>query len=202
MAVLLCADPGQAGADIVHHYVYRVVHATYGDIGTYTNTVDTAGDVTTVKTTSHFVVKMLGITIHTEDAQRTERWKDNRLVFFHGVTDKNGKPTEIKGEARGDSFVISTPAGVFVAPATVHPANPLGSASLKTNAMMHVDTGKVEPVKVSGGGQTTIELDGKTITAREYQVGTRYRVWIDEHDVPVKFIVNDDSGQVTFLLQR
>ena len=31
---------------------------------------------------------------------------DNRLVYFHGITTKNGQPLGLRGEARGNSFVI------------------------------------------------------------------------------------------------
>ena len=47
---------------------YRVKHAIYGDIGTYSNTVDQTGDVTTVLTEAHFKVSLLGIVVHREDA--------------------------------------------------------------------------------------------------------------------------------------
>jgi len=43
-----------------------------------------------------------------------------------------------------------------------------------------------------------------TIPARQYQIdgATRYKIWIDQHDIPVMFVVEDDSGEVTFTLER
>ena len=89
---------------------YRVTHSTFGNIGTYINTIEpSASGTTTVQTRAHFEVKMLGVTLHREDAQRTERWQGNRLVSFNGVTNKGSGATVLKGEARGNSFVISSP---------------------------------------------------------------------------------------------
>ena len=88
------------------------------------------------------------------------------------------------------------PGGRMVAVLVVVAMATLGASCRGSSSPSSKSSGK------SGAPATTTGFDGKTITAREYQVGTRYRVWIDEHDVPVKFIVNDDSGQVTFLLQR
>src|SRR5690348_4363678 len=194
----------QAAAPATRNMVYKVTHSSYGDIGTYANLVQTNGDTTTVTTTVHLAVKVLGIVMHREDDQRTEEWKNNRLVAFHGVTDKNGDKIVVNGKAHDDSFIITTPSGTYAAPASVHPANPWSFASLQSTMMMQVDSGKVNPVQVRGGGETTVEINGAKIVAREYEVdgAKRSRVWIDGQGVPVKFTVDDDSGVVSFTLMR
>ncbi len=198
--------PAAASAE-TRNMVYKVTHSSYGEIGTYANLVQTNGDTTTVTTTVHLVVKVLGIVMHREDDQRTEEWKNNRLVAFHGVTDKNGDKIVVNGRAKATvttSFIINTPSGTYAAPASVHPANPWSAASLQSTTMMQVDTGKVGPVQVLGGGATAVDVDGTKITAREYEVdgAKRSRVWIDGQGVPVKFTVDDDSGIVSFTLVR
>lgn len=196
--------PAASAADGVRNLVYRVTHATFGDIGTYTNLIDVANGITTVKTTAHLVVKMVGVVVHREEAQRVERWQGNRLISFHGVTVTDGEPYEVKGQAQGNAFVITTPKGTVTAPATVHPSNPLSPVTLQTSEMMRVENGKVEPVQISGGGETMVKIGETAIPAREYKIGgsVEYRVWFDRHDVPVKFVVYDPSGEVEFSLQR
>ncbi len=183
---------------------YQVEHSKYGNIGTYTNVVQTVGDVTTVRTSVHLLVKMLGIGLHREDAERTERWQNGRLMSFAGTTKKNGETVEVKGTANGNDFVITSPLGTFTAPATVQPANPWSASCVKSTTMMRVDNGKIEKVQVSGGSETTVAIDGATIPARQYQIdgATKYKIWIDQHDIPVKFVVDDDSGEVTFTLEK
>ncbi len=205
--VLLVALPAvnYAAVAAVQVLRYRVKHAIYGDIGTYSNTVEQTGGTTTVLTEAHFKVSLLGIVLHREDAQRQERWRGDRLVFFHGVTTKNGQPLEVRGEARGDSFVIASPRGTITAPADIHPANPWSANFLGSDTMMRVDTGAIEPVRVSGGAETSVTINGATLRTRQYEIDgkTRYKIWLSEPEqVPVMFSVDDDSGEVTFTLVR
>jgi hypothetical protein len=147
---------------------------------------------------------MLGVALHREDAERTERWQGDRLISFIGTTKKNGDTIEIKGEASGDDFVIKSPLGTFIAPATVKPANPWSAKCLNSTTMMRLDNGKIEHVRVTSGSETTVAINGATIRARQYQIdgAARYQIWIDQHDIPVMFVVKDDSGEVTFTLKR
>lgn len=182
---------------------YRVTHSTFGNIGTYSNEIEPSADgATTVQTRAHFVVKVLGVTLHREDAERTERWQGNRLISFSSVTNKGGQPEVVRGEARGNSFVISSPQGTITAPATVHPANPWSANFLSSNTMMRPDSGRIERVSVSGGEETVVDIDGRPVRARKYEVNgaTHYAVWIDARGVPVQFVADDDGGKVTFTL--
>ena len=185
-------------------FVYRVNHSVFGDIGTYTNTVEPSREGITVKTHAHFEVKMLGVRVHREDAERTEHWQGNRLVSFHGVTDKGDGPMQVNGEARGNSFVITSPEGTITAPWSVHPANPWSSNFLHSNTMMRPDSGKLEQVRIGGGQETAVKLDGATVPAVKYQIdgSTKYTVWLDSRGVPVEFVVDDDTGKITFTLAK
>ena len=72
---------GPASAQGTAQFEYRVNHSVFGDIGTYTNTVEPTKDGTTVKTRAHFEVKMLGVKMYREDADRTERWPQLALAY-------------------------------------------------------------------------------------------------------------------------
>lgn len=203
IAVLaLVAAGGAAAAAAPLQLTYNVTHSIFGNIGTYINTVEPTGNGTTVLTRAHFQVNMFGVKLYSEDAQRTERWQNNRLVSFSGVTSKGDQSTVVKGEAHGNSFVITSPQGTITAPATVHPANPWSPNFLSSHTMMRPDTGKVERVSVSGGEAATVSIAGTPVRAQKYEVdgSTRYTVWIDGRGVPVMFVVDDDSGKVTFTL--
>jgi uncharacterized protein DUF6134 len=200
----LAGRAGTAAAD-ARQLTYDVKHSVFGDIGTYTNLIEISGAMITIKTTAHFLVKALGVGLHREDANRVEQWQGDRLTFFHGVTVKNGESTEIKGEAKGNNFVIASPLGTITAPASVRPANPTSPRSIDSNTMMRVDNGKVEKVQVSGGGETNVSVAGASTTAKEYDVhggSNNYKIWFDRQGTPVMFVVDDDSGKVTFTLKR
>jgi hypothetical protein len=205
-ALLVGAWGGPAGAmaESPRELVYNVKHSIFGSIGTYSNLIEKSGATTTVKTTAHFLVTALGVGLHREDAQRVEQFQGDRLTFFHGITVKNGETTEIKGQANGNNFVIDGPAGEVTAPGSVKPANPWSTASIESTEMMRVDTGKVEKVTVSNGSETNVNIDGASTPVREYDItgSTKYKIYIDNHDTPVMFVVDDDSGQVTFTLKK
>ncbi len=199
---LLIASPAKAQDSA--QFTYQVNHSVFGDIGTYTNMVEPTRDGVTVKTQAHFEVKLLGVRVHREDAERTEHWQGNRLVAFRGVTDKGDGPVEVKGEANGNSFIITSPQGTTRAPWSVHPANPWSSNFLHSNTMMRPDTGKLEQVRIGNGQETAVKLDSANIPAVKYELdgNTKYTVWLDDRGVPIKFLVDDDTGKVTFTLTK
>lgn len=207
LVVLLVAAMGRPAmaADTPRQLVYDVRHSVFGEIGTYSNLIEAAGAIITIKTAAHFLVKALGVGLHSEEANRVEQWQGDRLVFFHGVTVKNGDTTEIKGEAKGNSFVITSPLGTITAPSSVRPANPTSPRSIDSTTMMRVDTGKVENVKVTGGAETNVNVAGASTTAKEYDItggANNYKIWFDQRGVPIMFVVDDDSGKVTFTLKK
>jgi Domain of unknown function (DUF6134) len=201
LGLVMAVSPAVAAATPLQ-LTYRVTHSVFGSIGTYINTVEPSNAGTTVLTRAHFEVKMLGVKLYREDAERIERWQGNRLVSFHGVTSKDDRSTEVNGEARGNSFIITSPQGTITAPATVHPANPWSSNFLASSTMMRPDTGKIERVSISGGQEAVVTIDGSPVRAQKYEVdgSSRYTVWLDRQGVPVMFVVDDDSGKVTFTL--
>jgi hypothetical protein len=201
IAVAGASSAAQAVAPM--QLTYRVTHSTFGNIGTYTNTIEPgAGGTTTVQTQVHLQVKMLGVTIHREDAQRIERWQGNRLISFSGVTSKGEGLVRVQGEARGNGFVINSPQGTVTAPATVHPANPWSANFLASDTMMRPDSGRIERVRIIGGEETVVPIDGGSVRARKYEVDGdgHYTVWIDRQGVPVQFVADDGGGKVTFTL--
>jgi hypothetical protein len=204
-ALVAAAGIAPATAAGAKTLTYKVTHSMFGDVGTYTNTIEPSGGGVRVKTTAHLKVSVLGATLYREDAQRTEVWQGNRLVAFHGRTSKdNNPPMEVNGTAQDGHFVIYAPSGIETAPASVHPANPWSANFLGSQAMMRPDTGKVEQVHVLGGYPTTVTIDGAEVPATKYNITgrTRYSVWLDGHNVPLQFRVDDDSGRVTFTLTR
>jgi uncharacterized protein DUF6134 len=202
LAVVAACAPALAAAPM--QLTYKVTHSVFGDIGTYINTVEPTKSGTTVLTRAHFQVKMLGVQLYSEDAERTERWQGNRLISFQGVTSKGSQSTTVRGAAEGSGFVISSPQGTITAPATVRPANPWSANFIDSHTMMRPDSGQLERVSVSGGQETVVTIDGTPVRAQKYEVdgATRYTVWLDSEGVPVMFVVDDNSGKVTFTLAR
>jgi hypothetical protein len=185
-------------------YEYRIEHPTFGNVGTYTNIIDKIGDKTEVTTELHVVVKLLGIVVFRQEAERTERWLGNRMIAFQSVTTTNGDALEVHGEAQGDSFVITTPEGVFTAPANVHPSNPWSLKVFESDMMMSTKTGEFFPVSVSDSGQADVTIDGADLKLHRYDIIGRKHdiVWLDDGGVPVAFEIEQGNKQIVFQLTR
>src|SRR5450755_3809346 len=141
---------GASLASAAQTYSYVVEHPTYGDIGTYADTIEKIGDTLRIDTRLRVAVKVLGIVVHREEADRTEVWRGNRLVSFHGITTTNGKTTEVNGAARDDGFVIISPAGTVVAPGTVYTSSPRSTRLPNSGLIMSTKTGRLESVRAMG----------------------------------------------------
>lgn len=195
------AAPVQAAPQV---FVYQVEHPSYGNIGTYSNTIEQSGEAIDVRTQLHVTVKMLGISMFRQEANRLEHWEKGRLISFQGDTDDNGKKIDLDGKAQGDQFVILSPLGTFTAPSRVHPSNPWGPLSLNTDTMMSTKTGKVLQVVVTDMGEATVTLDGQTMKLHQFFVdGDKHQiVWLDGQGVVVAFQTEEAGSPITFVLQR
>jgi hypothetical protein len=190
---------GHAAADT---FIYRVIHPTYGDIGTYTNIVDRKGANTDVRSELRIAVKVLGITVYRQEARRFEHWRNDRLISFQGVTVTNGDALEVHGEARANGFAVTTPSGTVLGPANLHPSNPWSAMVLNTDTVMSTRTGKVMPAHVSGGEVEPVALGGATMRLHQYEIVTdkRQLVWLDDRGTPVGFRTVENGNPVDFVL--
>ena len=196
------AMPARAEAPL--QLTYDVSQSMVGHVGTYVNTILPSARGTTVETQTNFLVKMLGMRIYSEQAQRTEQWRGNRLISYQSVTDENGRPLVVNGRADGGSFVINSPNGTVTAPANVRPANPWSAVFLGSNTMMRPDTGALEHVRITSLGPANVTLNGRTIPTQSYEVDgdQKYVVDLDGRGIPVEFKVDGSTGQVTFRLVK
>jgi hypothetical protein len=200
LGAAVAAGPACAAREV---YAYRVMHPTYGEIGTYTNVIDHSGDDTSVQTELKIAVKAIGIVVYRQEARRAEHWRNDRLVSFESVTVTNGNKLEVRGEARDNGFAITTPSGTVIAPGNVHPSNPWSAMVLNTDYMMSTKTGRLLHVRVSGGEEEVVALPGSgTTRLHQYEIDSDKRqfVWLDGRGIPVAFRTEEDGTLVDFVL--
>lgn len=205
LASVMAMLPAAHAATGSQRLEYRVQHSKYGEVGTYTNTVERNGDSTTVSSKGRIKVSLLGIPVYSQQFERTERWNGAKLMSFRGVTTENGKKNELSGSAEGENFVLRTPTGTEMAPSTVRPANPWSDTVLGGDMIFTPDEGKLEKVRVTAGKDEPLVINGQTVQARHYRIerseGDKYyEVWLDGEGVPVKFADAGPKETVTFSL--
>jgi len=183
---------------------YRIRHALYGDIGTYFNIIEKAGDKVDVRSSLRIDVKFLGLSLYNEEAERRESWVGDRLVLFRSVTHKNGQRIEVNGEARNNSFVINAPWGTAEAPPDVKPSNPWSAKVLEPATVMSTTTGRLFQPRVRITAEELTLLDGQRRKLRQYEIFTDKRefVYLDDRNVPVIFGTDKDGSRVEFVLVR
>jgi hypothetical protein len=199
--VLLTASAAASAAP--RTYAYTIEHAPYGIIGTYIDTVDESGEARRIDTTVRVAVGIFGIVMYRQDADRTETWRGDRLVSFHSITTINGKTTEVSGEARGDSFVITTPSGVAIAPPHIYTTSPWSAGLPRPETMVVPETGSVERAHVIGGGIAISSIHDAAIPVRRYEIlgEDHYYVWSSLDGVPLRFGIRRDGSSTDFVLR-
>jgi len=202
-AVLFASPEGAAAAQ--YRLDYRATHSVYGDIGTYSNVIETDGDTTTVTTTLDIKVSILGVVAYRRAAHRVETWMGDRLVDFQATSHLNGKAIVLSGAAQGDKFVLTLPNGKASAPASVRVANPWTRNNLNGDTVLSPDDGAIRKARLTDAGEMSVMIQAQNIRVHEYDValvGTakHYQVWFDTMGTPVMFRVFDSDGVCTFTL--
>ena len=195
------AAPALAGQLV---YTYAVRHPFYGEIGTFTDTIDRDPETLRIDGRLRIAVKFLGIVVYRQESDITAILRDDRLVSLQSVTKKEGEHLEVRGEAQGDQFVVNATGGSFAGPATILPSDPFVLKGTGEGSMIFTDTGEIIPVQVSGGDHGTVSVNGNLVSARHFIVEgvTRREVWLDDRGIPVRFRIVDHGTPIDFQLEN
>ena len=187
-------------------YSYNVVHSVYGNIGTFTESIARSGGTTRIDTRVRVAVKILGIVAHRKESDRTEIFQDDRLVSLQSATVTNGTRRDVRGEAKGDRFVVTSPAGVVEAPGDVAPSDPFVLRDRGIATMLSVETGRIIPTRITGGEPETVSVQGAAVATRHFtargdqQPEIQHEIWLNDRDIPVKFRIVEGGTAVDFIL--
>lgn len=184
-------------------YRYAVEHPTFGNIGSYANTVTHTGNEVAVRTQVDIRVRIAFVTVRHISADRSELWRNGRLTRYRSVTVRDGKTIEVNGEAQAAGFAIQGPLGKAIAPADVFPSNPWWIAMTRAKTVMAAETGRLRPVDFHLVGSEGIREGERDVTARHFASGTgadRADLWYDPANVPVKFSLVEDEATITLTL--
>lgn len=193
--------PALAGPQV---YVYSVLHPTYGNIGTLTDTIDRRSETTRIDAHLRIAVKLLGFVVFRQNTDTTEILRGDQLVSLQSVTDKDGEHLVVHGAIQGHHFVVNTTAGSVTGPATIAPSDPWVLKRDGEQTVVFTDTGRITNMAISGGGYDTISVNGASITARHFTVmgDKRQEVWLDSRDIPVMFRTVEDGTPIDFAWQN
>jgi Family of unknown function (DUF6134) len=184
-------------------YRYAVAHPSFGDIGSYSNSVTRTGNEVTVRTHVEIRVRIAFVTVRQIIADRSELWRNGKLTRYRSVTVRDGKTIEVNGEDQAAGFVIQGPLGKTVAPADVFPSNPWWIAMTRAKTVMAAETGRLRPVDFRLLGTESVQQGDRDVAARHFASGSgadRADLWYDGANVPVKFSIVEDDATITLTL--
>jgi hypothetical protein len=199
LSVLAPAHAADSGPQV---FQYQIQHPLYGDVGTYINKIIKSGDTTEVLTSVRVMVKVFGAVLYREVSDRTEQWRNGRLIGFQSVTNKDGKTYDVSGKADGEQFAVTGPEGTFTAPADVQPPNPWSASCLKSNAMLSSVSGRIYAAKVLAQGTDMLSIAGQRVRTQKYEIDTDrpHIVWFNDAGVPLQIESNEEGQPVRLVL--
>jgi Family of unknown function (DUF6134) len=199
LGILTVAIPARAQE---RAYSYSVVHPFYGTIGTFTESIVRSGDTTRIDSHVRVAVRIVGIVVHREQGDHIEIFHGDRLVSLQSATTTNGTRIDVRGEAQGDRFVVTSAAGVVEAPADVAPSDPWVLKQVGVGTVVSVKTGRIILTRVTGGEPAKVALQGVTITTRHFMArGEREQeIWLNDQDVPIMFRSVESGAPIDFVL--
>jgi Family of unknown function (DUF6134) len=150
--------------------VYQVRHETFGEIGRHVITYSCQGDDLLVETRISGEATMLSVPIYTLDGSYREVWRGDRLISFDSRVDDNGEKFEVHARAEGDQMVIDRRRGRIEAPATIISDHPWNYAALDRTLLFDARRGKLRHVQVEPGGEETLTIGGREVSARKYRM--------------------------------
>jgi hypothetical protein len=192
--------PAVAGQQV---YTYAVVHPIYGEIGTFTDTIDRTAEGTRIDSRLRVAVTLLGVTAYREESDATEIMHGNRLVSLESITNKDGRHLEVHGEAKGDQFMVNCTIGSFAGPKTISPSDPWVLKRTGEQVVVSTSTGKIVHVQVTGGNDELVSVNGTSVSARHFVIegDKRQEVWLDNREIPIMFRTFEDGTPIDFVMQ-
>jgi hypothetical protein len=186
-------------------YRYTISSRQFGAIGTYVRSADTVDGLQRAQSKLRIVVRVLGIPVYREQADESEAWQAGRLVSFESRSTINTKTMLVHGELRDGRLEVTNPKGVKFAPPGTVAADPWSSRQLGPATVVTIKTGEILKVDVTGGESERLVVNGVPTLTRHYHVSTAaqpdwWQIWLDSHDVPVKFRSEEHGRTVDFAL--
>lgn len=130
-----------------------------------------AGDGVRIETRAEFEVKLLLITAFEYDHRNTELWRDGCLQSIDARTDSNGKQYSVRGQARGDAFVVATSQGERqLGDCVASFAYWDRELLLQRRQLLNSQTGEYVPVRIDSLGRDRIRIGGREVPVERYSL--------------------------------
>lgn len=200
---VLAAPQGTSDAPAHVHRVFDVLRQG-SKIGNETYDVTHKGDMTSVKVTSHVLVKIAFITAYRYDRTETETWKGSQLVAFKSTTDDNGKAHEISASQAGGKITLTVDGEAAPVSKGIAPASIWGLEIAKHSQLFDPGTGKRMSARAEDLGDETMEMHGAPRQLKHLKLSGQFEreLWFDEQGLVKMSMIGSDNSTITSELRQ
>ena len=179
---------------------YRIDHSKYDEIGSHVVSFSRSGEDLVVDVAIDIEVKFLFIALHSLVSERRETWRDGRMVAYKAHTDENSELVDVTARAEGDKLIIEGPGGRAEADGAVFPSHPGNPEIVNATLQMDTKTGTLLNVSVAPAGNESIEVAGKAVETRKYEVtgDLERELWFDADGNWIQLRFPKDGETLTF----
>jgi hypothetical protein len=186
-------------------YRYAITSHQFGAIGTYVRSADSVDGLDRAQSKLRITLRVLGIPVFREQADESETSRGGELVSFESRSTVGAKTMVVHGELRDGRLQVTTPRGIRFAPPGTVAADPWSCRKLGPATVVTIKTGEILKIDITGGETERVLVNGVATATRHYQVSTAgrpnwWQIWLDSHDVPVKFRNLEHGRTIDFAL--
>jgi hypothetical protein len=197
----LCVAPlsGLAAGPVPETGLNEYIVKRNGDpIGTLKIDVQRVGDRLTARSDYSIKVKLLAIVLYRYDKRMTEVYEAGKLVSYETEIDDNGTISRVTVERSGDMLSIAHPKGQLTVPDNLLLSTYWPPATVRQTQLIDSSDGVLVNVTVSEPVPADIDIDGRTVKARRYEMSgdLKRSLWYDAKSgewLKMKLTASDDS---------
>jgi hypothetical protein len=173
-------------------------------IGTHIVSFERMGEELTVRTETN--VEFTAYVVFDIDwtHQAVEVWEDGGLKEFTSFTNEDGRKRQVHAKRNGDRLIVESTGGHREFPADLIPGTLWHPDTVRQQRILDPIKGRLRQVKVTDRGTETVEVEGRRIEARHYEMrgDLKRDFWYDQEGtvIKVEFPISDGS-EVTLLLR-
>ncbi len=192
---------GVAAQSATSQLEYDILH-DHAVIGHEHMTFRQDGDKLLVHTEVAMKVNLLFITAFRYEQTRDEVWRNDKISSYTAVTNDNGTPYDVRGEARPDGIRVTSGKDSWLLPADSVPLTFWHVSSVVgKGALFDVETGKLLGAAPTKLGDENVSLGGKIVPATHYKIKSDRTddLWYDASGRLVKAVVVDKNGEAEWI---
>lgn len=160
-----------AFADMAQQWLFDV-YLDDQPIGEHRFQIEAHGAERQLLSQARFEVRFLFLTAYAYRHQATERWSGNCLTAVSAATDDNGTDYAVRGNLRGDRFIVSMSGNQSNLTPCVLSFAYWNPAILQQSRLLNVQTGNYQEIAVRYLGTEPIDVNDQPVLAERYVLAT------------------------------